>query len=79
MTVGELIEQLKTFDPPLRVVVNMDYNELANGKEAISIKQMNATRWHGRGAWMADPWAEDPTWCEGEERSPVVNITGGTP
>jgi hypothetical protein len=45
MTVEGVMATLAKLDPKLRVVVNMGYNELANGKTAGKIEVIEAYRY----------------------------------
>ncbi len=49
MRVKELIAELKRLDPEARVVVNMNSNELANGREARALTVGEAVHYTGEG------------------------------
>lgn len=73
MTVRDLILRLAELPPDLEVVVNLDSNELGNGKIAIGAQTVEAIRYERHGLWRSD-WYPEQSLDDEETRATLVNI-----
>lgn len=76
MKVQELIRILSEFPQDATVVVNLNKNDLASGKEVASVSLADAYRYSDSPGWNADYYPEYTCQEEGEEKRVVVNVSG---
>jgi ribosome maturation protein Sdo1 len=76
MTVKELIQKLNAMPQDMEVVVNLNVNEMANGKTAtvVEVEEVTKHKWQSDGMWIKNYFPENDL-DEDEELKSVVNIS----